>query len=176
MGEQIFGVRVLVKKEINKYKTVDGENTSFRAYDVTIKKESALSSTSGNAPTNRSANRPILNTDSFGASIRNLLKYVNDNLNLPYRNPDGTPNYSIYFGDHETGGVMFITPKDGTTFDQRAWHGSGMDFNEFNLEKALTGAGDMVHGRGIYTAKNKQTARVYKNTPKVRGYRHICTK
>lgn len=113
MGEQIFGVRVLVKKEINKYKTVDGENTSFRAYDVTIKKESALSSTSGNAPTNRSANRPILNTDSFGASIRNLLKYVNDNLNLPYRNPDGTPNYSIYFGDHETGGVMFITPKTG---------------------------------------------------------------
>lgn len=33
------------------------------------------------------------------------------------------------------------------TFDQRAWHGSGMDFNEFNPEKALTGAGDMVHGR-----------------------------
>ena len=62
------------------------------------------------------------------------------------------------------------------TFDQCAWHGSGMDFNEFNPEKALTGAGDMIHGRGIYTAKNKQTARVYKNTPKVRGYRHICTK
>ena len=33
------------------------------------------------------------------------------------------------------------------TFDQRAWHGSGMDFNEFTPEKALTGAGDMVHGR-----------------------------
>ena len=62
------------------------------------------------------------------------------------------------------------------TFDQCAWHGSGMDFNKFNLEKALTGAGDMVHGRSIYTAKNKQTARVYKNTPKVMGYRHICTK
>ena len=44
-----------------------------------------------------------------------------------------------------------------------------MDFNEFNPEKVLIGAGDMVHGRGIYTAKNKQTARVYKNTPKVRG-------
>ena len=66
-----------------------------------------------------------------------MLKYVNDNLNLPYRNPDGTPNYGIYFGDHETGGVMFITPKDGTTFDQRAWHGSGMDFNEFNLKRPL---------------------------------------
>ena len=62
------------------------------------------------------------------------------------------------------------------TFDQCAWHGSGMDFNRFNPEKPLSGAGDMVHGRGIYTAKNKQAARVYKNMPKVRGYRHICTK
>lgn len=169
VGEQIFGVRVLVKKEINKYKTIDGGNTSFRAYDVTIKKESALSSTSGNAPTNRSANRPILNTDSFEVSIRDLLKHVNDNLNLPYINPDGTPNYGIYFGDHETGGVMFITPKDGTTFNQRAWHGSGMDFNEFNLGKALTGAGDMVHGWGIYTAKNKKTAQAYKKHAKSKG-------
>lgn len=39
-----------------------------------------------------------------------------------------------------------------------------MDFNEFNLEKALTGTGDMAHGRGIYTAKNKKTAREYKKT------------
>ena len=51
-----------------------------------------------------------------------------------------------------------------------------MDFNEFNPEKALTGAGDMVHGWSIYTAKNKQTARVYKNTPKVKDYRHTSTK
>lgn len=87
-----------------------GEYTQYRASDLTIKKESTLSSTSGNAPTNRSANRPILNTDSFEVSIRDLLKHVNDNLNLPYINPDGTPNYGIYFGDHETGGVMFITP------------------------------------------------------------------
>ena len=48
-------------------------------------------------------------------------------------------------------------------FDQRAWHGSGMDFN---LGKPLTGAGDMVHGWGIYTAKNKKTARVYKKIRK----------
>lgn len=49
-----------------------------------------------------------------------------------------------------------VNNENRQTFDQRAWHGSGMDFNEFNLEKALTGAGDMVHGRGIYTAKNKR--------------------
>ena len=79
-----------------------GGNTSFRAYDVIIKKESALSSISGNAPANRSVNRPVLNTDSFEVSIRDLLKHVNDNLNLPYINTDRTPDYGIYFGDHET--------------------------------------------------------------------------
>ena len=61
---------------------------------------------------------------------------------------------------------MFITPKENKTFDQRAGHESGMDFN---LGKPLTGAGDMVHGRGIYTAKNKKTARVYKKHSKSKG-------
>lgn len=37
--------------------------------------------------------------------------------------------------------------EDEETYYQRAWHGSGMDFNEFNLGKALTRAGDMVHGQ-----------------------------
>lgn len=54
-------------------------------------------------------------------------------------------------------------------YAQQAWHGSGMDFNEFNLEKALTGAGDMVHGWGIYTAKNKKTAQAYKKHAKSKG-------
>lgn len=56
-----------------------------------------------------------------------------------------------------------------SSYAQRAWHGSGMDFNEFNLEKALTGAGDMVHGWGIYTAKNKKTAQAYKKHAKNKG-------
>lgn len=62
-----------------------------------------------------------------------------------------------------------VNNKKKQTFDQRAWHGSGMDFNEFNLEKALTGAGDMVHGWGIYTAKNKKTAQAYKKHAKSKG-------
>nr|DAK88906.1 MAG TPA: crystallin beta/gamma motif-containing protein [Caudoviricetes sp.] len=59
--------------------------------------------------------------------------------------------------------------EDEETYYQRAWHGSGMDFNEFNLGKALTGAGDMVHGWGIYTAKNKKTAQAYKKHAKSKG-------
>lgn len=59
--------------------------------------------------------------------------------------------------------------EDEKTYYQRAWHGSGMDFNKFNLEKALTGAGDMVHGWGIYTAKNKKTAQAYKKHAKSKG-------
>ena len=62
-----------------------------------------------------------------------------------------------------------VNNKEKDTFDQRAWHGSGTDFNEFNMEKALTGAGDMVHGWGIYTAKNKKTAQAYKKHAKSKG-------
>ena len=69
-----------------------------------------------------------------------------------------------------------VNNENRQTFNQRAWHGSGMDFNEFNLEKALTGAGDMVHGWSIYTTKNKKTARHIKNTQKVKDYRHTSTK
>lgn len=169
IGEKVFGVRILVKKEKNKYKVEKGEYTQYRASDLTIKNEPVLGGTSGNNSQKGEVDRPSPNTDSFEISIRDLLKHVNDNLKQPYINPDGTPNYGIYFGDHETGGVMFITPKDSTTFNQRAWHGSGMDFNEFNLEKALTGAGDMVHGWGIYTAKNKKTAQAYKKHAKNKG-------
>lgn len=169
IGEKVFGVRILVKKEKNKYKVEKGEYTQYRASDLTIKNEPVLGGTSGNNSQKGEVDRPSPNTDSFEISIRDLLKHVNDNLKQPYINPDGTPNYGIYFGDHETGGVMFITPKDSTTFNQRAWHGSGMDFNEFNLGKALTGAGDMVHGWGIYTAKNKKTAQAYKKHAKSKG-------
>lgn len=36
-------------------------------------------------------------------------------------------------------------------------------------EKALTGAGDMVHGWSIYTTKNKKTAQAYKKHAKSKG-------
>jgi hypothetical protein len=62
-----------------------------------------------------------------------------------------------------------VNNENRQTFDQRAWHGSGMDINEFNPGKALTGAGDMVHGWSIYTTKNKKTAQVYKKHAESKG-------
>lgn len=156
LNNNIFGVRVIVKKEADKYKVEGGEYTQFRAYDVTTKKEPIFSSTSGNSSSKeQGSNQPLLNIDSSNVSIRELLKQVNDWQGHPYVNLDGTPNYGIYFGDNETGGVMYITPKD-TTYEQRAWHGSSMDFDTFDLGKVGTGSGAAMHGWGIYTAKKIQ--------------------
>ena len=43
-----------------------------------------------------------------------------------------------------------VNNENRQTFDQRAWHGSGMDFNEFNPGKALTGAG-IWYTAGVFT-------------------------
>ena len=56
------------------------------------------------------------------------------------------------------------------TFDQRAWYGSGMDFNEFNPEK------DPYRCRRYGTRPRKKWLRRIKNKSKARNYRHICTK
>ena len=54
-------------------------------------------------------------------------------------------------------------------YEQRAWHGSGMDFDTFDLGKIGTGSGAAMHGWGIYTAKNKRTAQKYKKLMKEKG-------
>jgi len=88
------------------------------------------------------------------------------------KNPGHTSEYNSNNTSFHNDSIAKEKNKNNTpsqTFDQRAWHGSGMNFNEFNLEKALTGAGDMVHGWGIYTAKNKKTAQAYKKHAKSKG-------
>ena len=88
------------------------------------------------------------------------------------KNPGHTAKHGSNNTPFHKGSIAKIKNKNNDpsqTFNQRAWHGSGMDFNEFNLEKALTGAGDMVHGWGIYTAKNKKTAQAYKKHAKSKG-------
>lgn len=54
-------------------------------------------------------------------------------------------------------------------FGQRAWHGSGVDFDDFDLGKIGSGTGASMHGWGIYAAKSKRTAQKYKKEMKDRG-------
>ena len=78
--------------------------------------------------------------------------YAANGVQFPWSGPYQIGNFFGYSIADENDlrkakeGKILSTGQDAT-FDQRAWHGSGMDFSEFSLEKALTGAGDMVHGR-----------------------------
>ena len=54
-------------------------------------------------------------------------------------------------------------------FGQRAWHGSGVDFDDFDLGKIGSGTGASMHGWEIYAAKSKRTAQKYKKEMKDRG-------
>lgn len=106
-----YAVKITVKKQNVLYKIESGEYTKFNAYDIETKKEPVIGSTSTDSHSKEvTPPQPIPITSSI-LSIRNFLKNVNDNLGKPYINPDGTPNYGIYFGDNKTGGVMYITPK-----------------------------------------------------------------
>lgn len=57
----------------------------------------------------------------------------------------------------------------GQPLEQRAWHGSGVDFDNFDLGKIGSGTGASMHGWGIYAAKSKRTAQKYKKEMKDRG-------
>ena len=146
IGAQIYAVKLTVKKDENKYLLESGEYTHFKAYDIETEEEPKNGSTSTNSDARSDHQQPIPFLSSSNLSIRELLKNVNDGLKHgPYVNNDGTPNYGIYFGDIKTGGVIHITPKDNT-YEQRAWHGSSMDFDTFDLGKVSTGSGAAMHG------------------------------
>lgn len=119
INKNVYLVKITVKDLKNRFLVESGEYTSLKAYDVSNKKEPIFSSTSGNSSSKeQGSNQPLLNIDSSNVSIRELLKQVNDWQEHPYVNPDGTPNYGIYFGNNETGGVMYIMTKD-TTYEQQ---------------------------------------------------------
>lgn len=161
MNNEIYLVKVTVKDLRNRFLVEGGEYTSLKAYDISNKKESIFSSTSGNSSSKeQGSNQPLLNIDSSNISIRALLQHVNDWQGRPYINSDGTPNYGIYFGDNKTGGVMYIGPDK---FEQRAWHGSSHDFDKFDLGYIGTGEGAQAHGWGLYFAGNKDISQGYAN-------------
>lgn len=117
IGNNIYAVKVTVKKFAQGFAVEGGEYTKLKAYDVSTQKEPVAGSTSANSASKEPGPlRPVPTTDST-ISIREFLKSVNDNLGEPYVNADGTPNYGIYFGDNKTGGVMYIRSH---TFTQMA--------------------------------------------------------
>lgn len=143
MNNEIYLVKVTVKDLRNRFLVEGGEYTSLKAYDISNKKESIFSSTSGNSSSKEQGpNQPLLNIDSSNISIRALLQHVNDWQGRPYINSDGTPNYGIYFGDTKTGGVMYIGPDK---FEQRAWHGSGVDFDLGKIRGAFDSSTGAIH-------------------------------
>lgn len=163
IGAHIYAVKLTVKKDENKYLLESGEYTHFRAYDIETEEEPKSGSTSTNSDARPDHQQPIPLLSSSNLSIRELLKNVNDGLKHgPYVNNDGTPNYGIYFGDNETGGVMYITPKD-TTYEQRAWHGSPYNFDTFDLGAMGKGEGNQAHGWGLYFAKDRNVSEDYKD-------------
>ncbi len=48
------------------------------------------------------------------------------------------------------------------TYDQKAYHGSGAVFDKFDLGYLGNGTGNIMHGWGLYFAKNKSIAETYK--------------
>lgn len=142
MGPNIYAVKLTVKKEENKYLVENGEYTQFRAYDIETAKELKTGSTSTNSDARSDHQQPIPILSSSNLSISDFLRNVNDNLGKPYINSDGTPNYGIYFGDNKTGGVMYIGPDK---FEQRAWHGSGVDFDLGKIRGAFDANSGAIH-------------------------------
>lgn len=142
MGPDIYAVKLTVKKEENKYLVENGEYTQFRAYDIETAKELKTGSTSTNSDARSDHQQPIPILSSSNLSISDFLRNVNDNLGKPYIDSDGTPNYGIYFGDNKTGGVMYIGPD---RFEQRAWHGSGVDFDLGKIRGAFDANSGAIH-------------------------------
>ncbi len=52
--------------------------------------------------------------------------------------------------------------QDDNVLDQKAWHGSGAVFDRFDLGYLGNGTGNIMHGWGLYFAKNKRIAETYK--------------
>ncbi|MCI7201166.1 hypothetical protein [Megasphaera elsdenii] len=143
LNQKIYTVKVTVKRVKNKYVVINGDYTQLTVYDVATKKEPVIDRTSQKSASIETGYLgPKTSITDSNLSIRDFLQNVNDNLGKPYINSDGTPNYGIYFGDNKTGGVMYIGPDK---FEQRAWHGSGVDFDNFDLGK-IRGAFDSNSG------------------------------
>ena len=72
---------------------------------------------------------------------------------------------SIPWWLNEVKAKLILTNKvqqDDNVLDQKAWHGSGAVFDRFDLGYLGNGTGNIMHGWGLYFAKNKRIAETYK--------------
>lgn len=83
--------------------------------------------------------------------------------NKTYSPEDYTKSHPIVMGQ-QSGNAQLER-----AFEQRAWHGSGVDFDNFDLGEIGSGTGASMHGWGIYAAKSKRIAQKYKKEMKDRG-------
>ena len=58
--------------------------------------------------------------------------------------------------------MKYEVEKEEYTYDQKAYHGSGAVFDKFDLGYLGNGTGNIMHGWGLYFAKNKRIAETYK--------------
>lgn len=143
LNQKIYAVKVTVKRVKNKHVVINGDYTQLTVYDVATKKEPVIDRTSQKSASIETGYLgPKTSITDSNLSISDFLRNVNDNLGKPYIDSDGTPNYGIYFGDNKTGGVMYIGPDK---FEQRAWHGSGADFDLGKIRGAFDANSGAIH-------------------------------
>lgn len=161
ISDRAIVAKLTLKKENHEYHLIDGDATFIRAYDVSIVKKIKGVSPRPQGPETSGYQEGSYLTPST-ISIRDMLTNVNDNEEKPFINEDGTGNFSIIDknGTHDFRGISGTQHTD--TFNQKAYHGSGAVFDKFDLGYLGNGTGNIMHGWGLYFAKNKRIAETYK--------------
>lgn len=130
-------------------------NGGKQAYDYAIDKLS-----NGNEKVAQSAKE---NAFIYARMAERWSEIMHEYGNKTYSPEDYTKSHPIVMGQQSRNAQL------ERAFEQRAWHGSGIDFDNFDLGKIGSGTGASMHGWGIYAAKSKRTAQKYKKEMKDRG-------
>lgn len=162
IGDRKIIAKLTLKKVKTFYRLVDGTFSDILAYDTSIVKKIEDEGPRPQKVADESVSHEGSYLTSSSISIRDMLTDVNDNEAKPFINEDGTGNFSIIDknGTHDFSGMSGTQYTD--TFNQKAYHGSGAVFDKFDLGYLGNGTGNIMHGWGLYFAKNKRIAETYK--------------
>ena len=162
IGDRKIIAKLTLKKVKTFYRLVDGTFSDILAYDTSIVKKIEDEGPRPQKVADESVSHEGSYLTSSSISIRDMLTDVNDNEEKPFINEDGTGNFSIIDknGTHDFSGMSGTQYTD--TFNQKAYHGSDAVFDKFDLGYLGKGTGNIMHGWGLYFAKNKRIAETYK--------------